>query len=315
MIHMRTLQELLQVIYTRSRLLDAGVSAYTIRRRLAEGSLFELRQGIYVEGKIARELTPWERADLCILAYSLRNPDALFSHQSAASLYRLPLIRPVSQVHVYGRGKSRGKVLGVQKHFPRERSSAHSLVLGRRVTDIETTLLDCASTLPKTDAVVLADAALHGQMISYETLQECFLAYRGRNSSIVHAVGREVSALSESPGESLVRLLLQRMGIEFEEQRWFETATRRYRVDFYLPQYDIVVEFDGAVKYQNFGSPDSVVMEERIRETELQNLGLLVYRVRWNEVFTHPELFASGLQECIERARRRRLGENRAPLV
>ncbi|GAA1046184.1 hypothetical protein GCM10009567_04320 [Rothia amarae] len=105
------------------------------------------------------------------------------------------------------------------------------------------------------------------------------------------------------------------MGIEFEEQRWFETATRRYRVDFYLPQYDIVVEFDGAVKYQNFGSPDSVVMEERIRETELQNLGLLVYRVRWNEVFTHPELFASGLQECIERARRRRLGENRTPLV
>ena len=55
--------------------------------------------------------------------------------------------------------------------------------------------------------------------------------------------------LAREPGEPLetrLRILLVRLGIRFRAQHWVRTRDgRRYaRVDFYLPQLGVVVEFD-----------------------------------------------------------------------
>src|SRR5690606_14900147 len=56
--------------------------------------------------------------------------------------------------------------------------------------------------------------------------------------------------LAESPGESSLRLVLIELGINFVAQHWIPTESgQHYRVDFYLPDLGVVLEYDGQVKY------------------------------------------------------------------
>ena len=93
--------------------------------------------------------------------------------------------------------------------------------------------------------------------------------------------------LAESPGESRLRVLLTRLGIEFVAQHWVRTsAGRHYRVDFYLPALGVVLEYDGRVKYagDNAGldggrsGQESLIAEKR-REDDLRLDGFGVGRV------------------------------------
>jgi very-short-patch-repair endonuclease len=93
--------------------------------------------------------------------------------------------------------------------------------------------------------------------------------------------------LAESPGESRLRVLLTRLGIEFVAQHWVRTsAGRHYRVDFYLPALGVVLEYDGRVKYAGDAagldgdrSGQEALLAEKRREDDLRLDGFGVGRV------------------------------------
>lgn len=88
---------------------------------------------------------------------------------------------------------------------------------------------------------------------------------------------------SESPGETLTRLALVRGGLRPISQVRITTRERTYRVDLLLELERVVVEFDGAVKYEGLQGREALVAEKR-REDALREAGYGVLRVTWREV-------------------------------
>lgn len=58
------------------------------------------------------------------------------------------------------------------------------------------------------------------------------------------------------------------------------------RVDFFIPELNLVIEFDGRVKYSGNGAQatENVMIKEREREQHLRNIGLDVHRLCWKDV-------------------------------
>ena len=88
------------------------------------------------------------------------------------------------------------------------------------------------------------------------------------------------SARSESPAESLGRWAFLHQGREAPLANvWFWRGTVRYRADLYLPEQRVILEADGAIKYDNRSDASRVVREQVAREEHLRswNLGLVRY--------------------------------------
>jgi very-short-patch-repair endonuclease len=73
------------------------------------------------------------------------------------------------------------------------------------------------------------------------------------------------------------------------------------RVDFFFPDQNTVVEFDGLTKYAD-GSAETLV-REKIREDRLRALGLEVVRITWADL-AHPSRTAMRIREAFARSRR-----------
>ena len=93
------------------------------------------------------------------------------------------------------------------------------------------------------------------------------------------------SALSESPGESWTRLVLAGLGVEAEQQAEIRGPDGRFvaRVDFLVRGERLVIEFDGAMKYDGLEGRRALVSEKR-REDELRSLGYRVVRLTWADL-------------------------------
>lgn len=94
------------------------------------------------------------------------------------------------------------------------------------------------------------------------------------------------------------------MGVEFIEQYEVHLGYRYYRVDFFLPEFNLIIEFDGEVKYTTLGARAQVETMERSREKELQNLGYVMYRTDWATVFRQPQRFKREVLALMRRPAR-----------
>jgi predicted transcriptional regulator of viral defense system len=146
------------------QLLALGVNRRMIRRRLERGSLHLLHAGVYAPGHNA--ITRHGRWMAAVLA---GGPDAVLSHRSAASLWR---IRESSghaiDVTVTGRRMRRGIAFHSSHVPPDERTIAHAIPVtttARTLLDLGTVLecrdveraLNQAEVLRRTDATSVAD--------------------------------------------------------------------------------------------------------------------------------------------------------------
>ena len=102
---------------------------------------------------------------------------------------------------------------------------------------------------------------------------------------------------SGSPGESVSRALMHRLG--FEPPR-LQTAIRDARglaayTDFEWPEERLCGEFDGRVKYQKAEylqgrTPSEVVVDEKAREDRIRATGRRVIRWTWTEISRAGEI-------------------------
>lgn len=294
---MRTTNELYALITTTQELKDAGRSSYRIKADCASGILHRLERSVFIEAHSLQSLAPWENYPVRVLAKHKISQRTVFSHQSTASLLGFSLLYiHADKVHIYCKPTSRGAHNGVVKHTRLTKDTPLTrLECGALVTDPTTTLIDCAQVMPFRDAVVTAESALHQRAVSLDVLTPAMLSYRGRNYQKVHAVAVSFTGFSESPGETLTRLLLDDMGLTYIQQYWVND----YRAVFFLPDYNAFVEFDGALKYNQSGAYEDVLRRERDRERRFLNFSARIFRTDWTAVYARPYLFKEQLRQFL----------------
>jgi len=285
----------LPAIVTRRDLEIRGLPPRAIRDSLR--GLTRLAPGSYAG---ASGLTREQLHQLRTEAVLGRVTRVVASHCSAATIWELPLLDAhLHTVHVsptnqrVGRPKSGA---GYRMHSLPVPAGRIRDVHGILVTEPLLTVLDCARLLDPDWGVAIADAALRTDLITHDDLRAA-ASQMPRQPGVARArrLHLDVSPLAESPGESLLRLRLQRMGLNVREQVRIGSA----RVDFLVGDRTIV-EFDGRAKYALHGDPAAAHWEEKRRHDALVERGYLVIHVVWADLWDERAL-ARRIQKALDR--------------
>ncbi|MFF3228402.1 hypothetical protein ACFYV7_36795 [Nocardia suismassiliense] len=186
-----------------------------------------------------------------------------------------------------------------------------TIVDGMRVLSAARTVVDLARTVPFEEAVVIGDAAMHSYRLTTEDLLEALDRWPRRpGAAKARRAIAFMDARSESPGESRSRVRMHLVGLpEPELQHVIADAQGNFiaRVDFALPEFGIVGEFDGRAKYTRLlrphTTPARAVYEEKLREDALRARTLQVLRWTWPDLNPfHPT--ATRWRNAITRATR-----------
>lgn len=202
----------------RAALLGEGHTDGELHRARRQGRLVALRPGAYLPADDDRLGDQESRHAVTALAAAARlaGDDGVLSHASAAALHGLPLWGvPLTRAHL-----TRGGVAGGRRsahlHVHRAPLAPEDVVEvdGVRVTGPARTVVDLARTLPFTQAVSVADAAMHAELVGPEALAEA-LARGGRRRG--GPAARRVLAFADGraygPGESRSRVAMHRAGL------------------------------------------------------------------------------------------------------
>lgn len=133
--------------------------------------------------------------------------------------------------------------------------------------------------------VVSADIALHTGLITPEQLKEA-AAVLGpyRHGSRAMAMVAFADGTRESVGESRAAITLTMAGLVLDAQVEIRDATGHLvgRVDFLVRGTNVIVEFDGRMKYDS--GDRAVLWAEKKREDALRRLGYVVVRLTWADL-------------------------------
>jgi len=295
-----------------------GRDVRTLGRRASAGELRRIRQGVYVPASAWDALPFWDRYPLLIFAAaSTLQSRTVFCRQSAAALWGLPLLGRSTVVHACtfdgGGGRSRA---GVRRHFVEPDGLEVEEQAGLLVTSRLRTVLDLAAYESFEQAVTVVDHVLSPRpelqpLTKDELVEGVGRSYSAAAARRIRAAGDFADVGSGSPGESVSRALMHRLGFqppvlqsEIRDARGVVGYT-----DFEWELERLCGEFDGAVKYQRTEflqgrTPSEVVIAEKRREDRIRSTGRRVIRWTWTEL-ARPERFAAFLD--AERVPRRRL--------
>ncbi|MET4782097.1 hypothetical protein [Glaciihabitans sp. UYNi722] len=300
-----------------SRTVELAGERAELFSRVRGGDLLSLYRGVYFP------LTLWDQLDrdaryrARIHAAAIYSPrPVVFSHDSAAALWRLPRL---------GEWPSRAHV--VQPIADGGRSNAmfarHSVGLpieieaieGLAVTTLARTVVDLAAGASFGQSVTLADAALRRTEhplsgIPLTTLDKSDLYQEldgiplRRGSARVRRTIDFADGRADRPGESLSRVSMHVAGITPPQlQVALRGATgREYFADFWWEEFDMIGEFDGRFKYTDPAfllgrTPEQVLLDEKAREDDLRAAGHGMSRWPW-EIALSP----TRLREHLGRA-------------
>lgn len=260
----------------------------------------------YVRARRWQELSPRQQCLAMHLAFLSRTTAPwVFSDASAALLQCLPLLRLPDRVHVSSAGKPSTRDPQVAVHH-RPGIGKHRSLLGGEipVTDLPRTLLDCAASMGFEDAVVLADHVVRVGVASEDVLGLLRAAPGFRGARRVRRVLDFADARSESALESLARVAVHELRLPAPRpQMPVQTRRGRRRVDLGWEPLRMGLELDGKAKYFDYGDTRTNLYEERQRELDIQEAGVVLLRAGWADVRRRrPELKARLMDLAARRA-------------
>lgn len=285
---------------------------------IAEGVVVRVRRGCFrLKGQAEPDRPSHERErserllQIRAHAWTRFSPDRAWNFSyaavSAAALIGLSLWTSERRVHIVQSFKSsyRDHAPDVVKVY-RPDVPTQSLD-GLPCTSPSETVIDCLRILPREPAMIVCESALATSLVDADSLLEAVKRARHRRGvAAARAVLEEASGLSESPGETRVRMLLRSLPIPAPLQQWGVAVDgRTYRLDFAWPDLRVALEFDGRMKYFGPAPTAEVLLRERERETALSHAGWVVVRLRWEDL-AHPRRVLALLERAFERARRYR---------
>lgn len=274
-----------------------------LSRLASAGGLERVRQGVYRRtddpGAPTASSAQVAEARLreAVRAHHLADPRAVFTHASAASLWRLPRLEEwPTRVEVLTSsddgGRSRGGVTRRRESVP----AAIQMVEGIPTTSLTRTAVDLARSDGIASSVAVVDAALRGiravdgrefraDKDAMLRLLDLFPGSRGI-ARARWAIGF-ADARAERAGESLSRLQIHRLGLEAPDlQALFEDDEGLMEGDFFWESVGVLGEFDGFGKYLLL-DPDPArsavhaVLAEKRREDRLRRIPRVGAVVRW----------------------------------
>ena len=277
----------------------SGLAGEDLRRAARAGSWVRVRHGAYVAASSWASADGAEQHRLRVHAAARRMSAPVFSHESAAAVWRLPLLGGwPSDLHLV-RPATRGapSTRGVVRHRVATLPDTR-VVEGVTVTTVAQTVVDLARTGSFARGLVLADDALRRHSVDRDDLAGLVTAAgRGRGVRAARRVVAEANPAAESPGESLSRARMIELGLPRPAlQREVRDGRGLVgRVDFLLEGLGVVGEFDGRLKYRAGAVDDRTAPEDRVwaekrREDRIRATGLRVVRWTWGDALDAQRL-------------------------
>lgn len=130
----------------------------------------------------------------------------------------------------------------------------------------------------------------------------CGLTYRVKPKEFLR--GRRCPSCNGSRGERNIRDFLEREGIEYEREKTFEGLVRvaPLRVDFYLPEYNMCIEFDGLQHFEPidfFGGEESfknLKENDELKDTYCKDNGINMLRIPYTELGFEEEIITDYIE-------------------
>lgn len=260
------------------------------RWHLEGNSWKRLTQGTYVVAGAETTIST-------LLAVSRRFPRAAaFSGLTAAWLHGIdvPPCDPIEITVPSHIGVSRP--VGMRVHRALLPDGDLARIRGFRVTSIARTIADVSARLTLTEAVVIADAALHSRLVTREKLSAWVAAY-GRRSGVrrLRRVVELAEPLAESPMESRLRMILVLGGLP-RPRAQAEIRDARGRVvgrpDLYYEGARLGIEYDG------FGHRKTLVADNH-RQNNLLGVGIRLLRFTYTDLMEDPDSVVLHVKEQL----------------
>lgn len=274
----------------RRQLLALGFSSRAIARRLGNGRLHRLHNGVYAVGRptVGRH-GRWTAAGLAC------GPEAWLSHGSAAALWRVEAEGVIVEVSVISPRAPR--VPGVRVHrrsagAPAERSFERRIP----VTGPVQTLIDLATRLDRRRLEAAVNAADRRDLVDPESLRAALADHGGRPGVRVlrELLDRRTFVLTDSELERHFLPIARRAGLP-------RPVTGRvvsgFKVNFLWPELGLVVETDG-LRYHRTPAQQA---RDRLRDQAHTAGGLTALRFTDAQVRFEPRYVAELLARVARR--------------
>jgi hypothetical protein len=269
-----------------------GIGRGAIARRLANGRLHPVHEGVYAVGhpRIGR----YGHLMAAVLAFG---PGALLSHRPAAEIYGL-LGRTSGRPHVSSDARSLVGRPGIRLHRCRRIDPALATAVdGIPVTTVPRVLVDlCAD---RRDDLLVKRAWQQADrlgLLDVRAVAELVDASPGRR---VRPLMLLIGLARDTPDtrEELEARFADLMELcpDLPDPA-YNVAIGPYVVDAVWVAQRVVVELDSRAFHD---SDDESFEDARIRHAELQLLGYRVYPVTWREVTRHPDRVADTLRRLL----------------
>ncbi len=283
---------------SRAELIEAGVSASALSRRVHQGLLTRFDSNSYI--------VSGADSGFATLAASLRRfPDGVASDFSAAQLFGLPVQQPERpQVLVPRGGRRRSNAVDVREtlHLP-----AYDVdqINKMPTTSAARTLCDILPILRGKRRIFILDVALQQDLVSADEVIACSnaLARQGRAGTTARRELLDTKlgqiGLSQSVLESHVSSILDDHGITGFVQQfrppWFDGVSGI--VDFAHPESKLIVEADGRTWHRSA----EAMQNDRARDRVAAQHGWQVIRVMWADATQRPDEVAGAITTIVRR--------------
>jgi len=301
-------------VVTRAELLRTGLSRTGILELVRNGELIALDRGIFVPAEVAGRLRQLPGGEILISAaavLSTGGPGAVISHHTAAQLHGLDLLAASSQVTITrppGVGSRSGRP-GLHVHVARLPARHVGSRLAIPLTTVARTVIDLARSEDFRGGVVVADSALHKQLVTKAQFEKVMAELpRSRGIERARQVIEFADGRSESVLESIARVAFRDCGLPAPDLQVQISADEfMARVDFCWPEFRTIVEVDGAMKYDD----RTAAMRQLRRDSRLRRAGFEVEHFGWREITETPDQVAATIRIAFDRGLER--AENRQP--
>lgn len=299
---------------------DAG-GRHRMRKAYRSGKLLKVGHGRYVSEQRWEGLRWGNRLVTTVLGMVDEASAGVITGAGALALHGAWVLLRGACVGVAGGGQN----FAGQRMFRRLRCEIApedvTIIAGRRVARLAKAVLDeckMRSRKPpytrhdrerlqswRLDALRAAAIAIEGALRHGATREE--LARTAARYPRQHGLRLFRRALEvchgrcETPGEVLTKVALLDAGLQFHEQAEIfapgtdiEPPTFIARVDFLIPSAQLIVEFDGRLKYSRSrvaptnAEQSQIITDEIYRERALREVGYDVIRVSWDDVDGFP---------------------------
>jgi very-short-patch-repair endonuclease len=271
-------------VVTRQQLLEAGLTARMIFRRVAQQRLVRVHVGVYRVGPV---MSPHGWAMAAVLACGA---GAVLSGWSAARLWQLPSppaalarLGEPGVVYVTVAGRDCGRRPGIRL---RRVSVLHASEVTRHngipVTTAARTLLDVAADLAQHQLVRELERsvgqALRERLTTTAELESLLTRHPARRgAALLRQVVSGASAATRSQAEERMLSLIRNARLPIPR---VNQPVAGYIADFHWPAQRLVVEVDGFRYHTQRDRFES----DRARDLDLASLGITVIRVTWRQL-------------------------------